>query len=102
MRYASDLKNPTLAELDEIEADWRETAERQINDLAGEVHFPTPEELDELSAEDALDAVECAVEEYAQFANDFESDARDWYKAAIARIRTRAKTAKKATKAKAA
>ena len=33
MHYASDLKNPTLAELDEIERDWRETVERMYEYL---------------------------------------------------------------------
>ena len=33
MRYVTDLKDATLAEFDEVEADWRETAERQIENL---------------------------------------------------------------------
>ena len=54
MRYVTDLKDATLAKFDEVEADWRETAERQIENLESYWHCPTPQELDELSADDAL------------------------------------------------
>jgi hypothetical protein len=95
MRYVDDLKDATLAEFDEVEADWRETAERMIENLESYWHCPTPQELDELSTEDALGAVEYAAEQNAVFARDIEADVTEWGKVAIARIEARAKAASK-------
>jgi hypothetical protein len=96
LRYAEDLKNATLAEFDEVEADWRETAERMIENLEGYWHCPTPAELDGLSADDALSAVEYAAEANAQLARDIEADVTEWGKVAALRTNKRAKANKKA------
>ena len=54
MRYVEDMKKATLAEFDKAEAEWRETAERQVLHLCAiEDPLPTPEELDELDPDDA-------------------------------------------------
>jgi hypothetical protein len=96
------MKRATLAEFDEEELDWRETAERQIENLESYWHCPTPEELDELSTDEAIDTVEGAVSENVQLAQNIEGDVHSWGEMAIARIRARAKANRKAAKAKAA
>ena len=47
MRYVEDMRKATLAEFDKEEAEWRETAERQVLHLCEiEDPLPTPDELD--------------------------------------------------------
>jgi hypothetical protein len=101
MRYVTDLKrNTTLAEFDAVEADWRETAERQVENLEGYWYCPTPGELDDLSADKALSEVEYAVAENVQLARNIEADVTEWGKVAVARIKARAKAQKRAAKVK--
>jgi hypothetical protein len=90
MRYVTDLKKATLSEFDEVEADRRETAERQIENLESYWHCPTPAELDALDADEALSAVEYAAEQNAQLARDIEADVIEWGKVAIARVKAKA------------
>jgi hypothetical protein len=58
------LKKATVAEFDKEEAEWRETAERQVLHLCEiEDPPPTPEELDELDPNDeAISRIETVVE----------------------------------------
>ncbi|MFY9839246.1 MAG: hypothetical protein WAK55_22775 [Xanthobacteraceae bacterium] len=57
----------TLAEFDKEEAEWRETAERQVLNLCEiENPLPTPEELDELEPDEAIRRIETVVENNAQ------------------------------------
>ena len=59
MRYVEDMKKATLAEFDKAEAEWRETAERQVLHLCSiEDPLPTPEELDELVPDAAISRIE--------------------------------------------
>jgi len=49
------MKKATLAEFDQEEAEWRETAEGQVLNLCEiEEPLPTPEELDELDPDEAI------------------------------------------------
>jgi hypothetical protein len=93
MRHLADLKNATLAEFDEEEAEWRETAERQVENIDSELedNLPAPEELDELDADEALGIVERTAEANALLFTNAEADLRTWEQIAIARIRARAK-----------
>ncbi len=62
MRYLDEMKNATLAEFRKEEAEWRETAERQVLNLCEiEDPLPTPEELDELDPDDAIRRIETVV-----------------------------------------
>jgi hypothetical protein len=45
LRYAENLKNASLAELDEAEADWRATVERQYEYLTEYEDVPEEDEL---------------------------------------------------------
>jgi len=45
LRYAENLKNASLAELDEAEADWRATVERQYEYLTEYEGVPEEDEL---------------------------------------------------------
>jgi hypothetical protein len=93
------MKKATLAEFDEEEADWRETAERQVGYFDELADLPTPDELDELDPDEAK--VDSAVEHNAQLFVHATADVQSWGEMAIARINVRAKAAKKkAAKAK--
>jgi hypothetical protein len=85
MLYADDLKKKkaTLAELVKAEAEWRETAERQIENLVGEAYFP-----------ESIDEVEDAVMEIVQLAQNVEADAIEWGKVAVACAKRQAKAKK--------
>jgi len=49
VRYVEEMRRATLAEFDQEEAEWRETAEGQVLNLCEiENPLPTPGELDEL------------------------------------------------------
>jgi hypothetical protein len=49
VRYVEDMKKATLAEFDQEEAEWRETAEGQVLNLCEIVDpLPTSEVLDKL------------------------------------------------------
>jgi hypothetical protein len=74
----------------------RAAIERMIENLEGYWHCPTPAELDGLSADDALSAVEYAAEANAQLARDIEADVTEWGKVAALRTNKRAKANKKA------
>jgi hypothetical protein len=93
MRYVTDLKKATLAEFDEVEADWRDSAEGWLREF--EESLPAPEELDTLDADDALGAVESAVMANVVLAQSIEGDTIEWGKVAMARIKARAKAASK-------
>ena len=63
MRYVEDMEKAALAEFDKEEAEWRETAERQVSNLCEiEDPLPTPEELDELDPGEAIRRIETVVE----------------------------------------
>jgi hypothetical protein len=95
MKHAKDLKNAPLAELDEWEASWRDSAEGWLTELPDAL--PSPEELDQLNDDDhALSVVESVALEAAELGRAIEGDALEWAKVAIARIKARAKVNKKA------
>ena len=97
MRYLEDMKKATLAEFDKEEAEWRETAERQVLHLCAiEDPLPTPEELDELDADDAISRIETVVENNTQLCFAVDGDTRSWGEMAVARVKARA-TAKNKT-----
>jgi hypothetical protein len=98
MIYVTDLKpNTTLAELDEIEADWRETVERMYEYLTEHEHCPTPEEV-EAEGRDLICVIDGYVDDVETAANNWVSDATEWGKVAKARIEARAKAKKKPAK----
>jgi hypothetical protein len=101
VEYISNLKKPTLAKLDELETEWRKTAERQIDNLEGEWRIVTPEVLDELGANEAWDTIDWAVEDVVQLALNIKSDFEEWGKIAKARIKALAKAKKMTEPAKA-
>ena len=87
MTHISNLKKATLAELDNLEVTLRETAERQIENLESEWVIVTPEDLDKLDAEAALEAIDCAFQDTTQLAQNIAEDFIDWAKVAKARVR---------------
>ena len=93
MRYVDDLKNALLAEFDEVEADWRETAERQYEYLTECEYVPTPEETDEADCE-PICVINGYVQSVEELANNWIADTIQWGEVAKARIKARAKAAK--------
>ena len=96
MRYLEDMTKATLAEFDKEEAEWRETAERQVLHLCAiEDPLPTPEELDELDPDDAISRIETVVENNTQLCFAVDGDTRSWGEMAVARVKARAKAKNK-------
>jgi hypothetical protein len=92
VRYVEDMKKATLPEFDKEEAEWRETAERQVLHLCEiEDPLPTPEELDELDPQEAISRIETVVEKNRQLCFAVDGDTRSWGEIAVARIKARAK-----------
>jgi hypothetical protein len=90
-----NLKNAPLAKLVAAEAEWRETVERQIQNLVDEAYFPG-------SIDSSTDSIEDAVDEIIQLAKNVEADAIEWGRVAKACcVKWRAKAAKAKTKTKA-
>jgi hypothetical protein len=93
MRYVEDMRKATLAEFDKAEAEWRETAERQVLHLCEiEDPLPTPQELDELDPNEAISRIETVVANNRQLCFAVDGDTRSWGEMAVARVRARAKT----------
>lgn len=91
MRYMEEMKKATLAEFDKEEAEWRETAERQVLHLCQiEDPLPTPEELDELGLTEAISRIETVVENNTQLCFAVDADTRSWGEMAVARVKARA------------
>ena len=91
MRYVEEMKKATLAEFDKEEAEWRETAERQVLHLCQiEDPLPTPEELDELGLTEAISRIETVVENNTQLCFAVDADTRSWGEMAVARVKARA------------
>jgi hypothetical protein len=86
-----EMKKATLAEFDKEEAEWRETAERQVLHLCQiEDPLPTPEELDELGLTEAISRIETVVENNTQLCFAVDADTRSWGEMAVARVKARA------------
>jgi hypothetical protein len=86
------MKKATLAEFDKEEAEWRETAERQVLHLCAiEDPLPTPGELDELEPDEAISRIETVVQNNTQLCFAVEGDTRSWGEMALARVNARAK-----------
>jgi hypothetical protein len=85
-------KDPTatLRELEEAERELRETAERQITNMEEEAYFITLADYD-IDGDDPSEAIDGAVDEIIQLAENIESDAIDWGECFKALIRARAK-----------
>ena len=95
MRYVEDMKKATLAEFDQEEAEWRETAEEQVLNLCEiEGPLPTPEELDELDPDEAIRQIKTVIENKTQLCVAAEGDIRSWGEMAIARVKAQAKAPK--------
>ena len=95
VRYVEDMRKATLTEFDKAEAEWRETAERQVLHLCEiEDPLPTPEELDELDPDEAISRIETVVGNNTQLCFAVDGDTRSWGEMAVARVkaRTKAKT----------
>jgi len=81
------MKKATLAEFDKEEAEWRETAERQVLNLCEiEDPLPTPEQLDELGPDEAIRRIETVVENNTQLCFAVDGDTRSWGEMAVARV----------------
>ena len=92
MRYVEEMKKATLAEFDQEEAEWRETAEGQVLNLCEiEGPLPTPEELDELDPDEAIRQIKTVIENNTQLCVAAEGDIRSWGEMAIALVKARAK-----------
>ena len=92
MRYVEDMRKATLAEFDKEEAEWRETAERQVLHLCAiEDPLPTPEELDELDPDEAISRIENVVENNNQLWFAVDGDTRSRGEMAVARVKARVK-----------
>jgi len=85
MRYLSDLKSLSLGELIELERDWRETAERQIETLVDEAYFPGA------VGNSSTDVIKGCVADIALLAKNVEADIDEWGRVAMALINARAK-----------
>jgi len=91
VRYVEEMKKATLAEFDQEEAEWRETAEGQVLNLCEiEDPLPTPEELDELDPDEAIRRIETVVENNTQLCFAVDGDTRSWGEMAVARVKVRA------------
>jgi hypothetical protein len=92
VRYVEDMRKATLAEFDKVEAEWRETAERQVLHLCEIVDpLPTAAELDELHADEAIRRIETVVENNTQLCFAVDGDTRSWGEMAVARVKARRK-----------
>ena len=92
MRYVEEMKKATLAEFDQEEAEWRETAEGQVLNLCEiEGPLPTPEELDELDPDWAIRRIKTVVENNTQLCVAAEDGIASWGQMAVARVKARAK-----------
>ena len=92
MRYVEDMRKATLAEFDKEEAEWRETAERQVLHLCAiEDPLPTPDELDDLDPDEAISRIQTVVENNTQLCFAVDGDTRSWGEMAVERIKARAK-----------
>jgi hypothetical protein len=92
VRYIEDMKKATLAKFDKEEAEWRETAERQVLHLCAiEDPLPTPVELDELDPGEAINRIEAVVENNTQLCFAVDGDTRSWGEMAVARIKASVK-----------
>ena len=92
MRYVEEMRKAALAEFDKEEAEWRETAERQVLHLCAiEDPLPTPEELDELDPDEAISRIETVVENNTQLCFAVDGDTRSWGEMAVARVKARVK-----------
>ena len=88
MRYVEDMRKATLADFDKAEAEWRGTAERQVLHLCEIVDpLPTPEELDELDANEAIRRIETVVENNTQLCFAVDGDTRSWGEMAVGRVK---------------
>jgi hypothetical protein len=97
VRYVEDMKRATLSEFDKAEAEWRDTAERQVLHLCQiEDPLPTPEELDELDPAEAISRIESVVDNNTQLCFAVDGDTRSWGEMAVARVKARAKAKTKA------
>ena len=95
MRYVEDMKKATLAEFDQEEAEWRETAEGQVLNLCEiEGPLPTPEELDELYPDEAIRQIKIVIENNTQLCAAAEDGIVSWGQMAVARVKARAKAPK--------
>jgi hypothetical protein len=85
------MRKATLAEFDKEEAEWRETAERQVLHLCEiEDPLPTPEELDKLDPDEAVSRIETVVESNTQLCFAVDGDTHSWGEMAVARVKARA------------
>ena len=92
MRYVEEMKKATIADFDKEEAEWRETAERQVMHLCAiEDPLPTPGELDKLDLDEAISRIETVVNNNTQLCFAVEGDTRSWGEMAVARVKARAK-----------
>jgi hypothetical protein len=91
VRYVEHMKKATLVEFDKEEAEWRETAERQVLHLCEIVDpLPTPEELNELDSDEAISRIETVVENNTpQLCFAVDGDTRSWGEMAVARVKAR-------------
>ena len=93
MRYVEEMKKATIADFDKEEAEWRETAERQVMHLCAiEDPLPTPGELDKLDLDEAISRIETVVNNNTQLCFAVEGDTRSWGEMAVARVKARTKT----------
>jgi hypothetical protein len=87
-----EMKKATIADFDKEEAEWRETAERQVMHLCAiEDPLPTPGELDKLDLDQAISRIETVVNNNTQLCFAVEGDTRSWGEMAVARVKARAK-----------
>jgi hypothetical protein len=87
-----EMKKATIADFDKEEAEWRETAERQVMHLCAiEDPLPTPGELDKLDLDEAISRIETVVNNNTQLCFAVEGDTRSWGEMAVARVKARAK-----------
>ena len=91
MKYIDDLKNATLAELEEAAAEWRGTVEgyhlEEVEDAClGAIEF-SQWGTDDVTA----DAVEADAERNIQILTDAMLDIQEWAKVETLRIKARAK-----------
>jgi hypothetical protein len=92
VRYVEEMKKATIADFDKEEAEWRETAERQVmHRCAIEDPLPTPGELDKLDLDEAISRIETVVNNNTQLCFAVEGDTRSWGEMAVARVKARAK-----------
>ena len=90
MRYVEEMRKATLAEFDQEEAEWRETAEGQVLNLCEiENPPPTPEELDELDPDEAIRQIKTVIENNTQLCVAAEDGIVSWGQMAVARVKAR-------------